>query len=320
MVYLNSSPMKAIQTLAPKASVSFVDGDYPSAAAAAARGADVVIVFATQWMTEGGDAPDLTLPNGQDQTIAAVAAANPNTVVVLETGGPVLMPWLDKVGAVLEAWYPGHRGGEAIANVLFGRVDASGRLPISFPAAESQLPRPAIPGAGLPAETRIDVDYDIEGSDVGYRWYSRRGLKPQFPFGHGLSYTRFAYDGLTVSGGRTLTVSVQVTNTGDRAGVDTPQAYLVSRAGHAQQRLIGFSRIALKPGEGRRVTMTADPRLLADFDTKSNRWKIAAGRYEAAVGRSAGDLVLKGAAQVDGAAFDDRAATVKAAQARRSMP
>ena len=320
MVYLNSSPMKAMQALAPKASVSFVDGDYPSAAAAAAKDADVVIVFATQWMTEGGDAPDLTLPNGQDQTIAAVAAANPNTVVVLETGGPVLMPWLNQVGAVLEAWYPGHRGGEAIANVLFGQVDASGRLPISFPASESQLPRPAIPGAGLPAETRIDVDYDIEGSDVGYRWYARQGLRPLFPFGHGLSYARFAYDGLAVTGGRTLTVSVQVTNTGERAGVDTPQAYLVSRGGRAQQRLIGFAKAALKPGESRRVSMTADPRLLADFDAKSDRWTIASGRYEAAVGRSAGDLVLKGSAEVDAAAFDDRAAAVKGAQARRSTP
>ena len=302
-IYLASSPMKAIQAMAPQASVTFVDSAYPSQAAAAAHDADVVVVFATQWMTEGADAPDLTLPNGQDQTIAAVAAANPNTVVVLETGGPVLMPWLEKVGAVLEAWYPGYKGGDAIARILFGQVDASGRLPVSFPVAESQLPRPALPGAGLAANSRIDVDYDIEGSDVGYRWFTRQGLKPQFPFGHGLSYTRFAYDGLTVTGGRTLTVSLQVTNTGARAGVDTPQAYLVSRGGRAQQRLIGFSRVELKPGESRRVSMTADPRLLADFDAPSGRWRIAGGAYEAAVGRSAGDLVLKGSAKVQGRAF-----------------
>lgn len=284
-----SSPQKAIAAHAPGAEIHYDDGSYPSAAADLARRSDVAVVFVTQWMIEGYDAADLSLPSGQDALVAAVAAANPHTIVVLETGGPVLMPWLDKVGAVIEAWYPGARGGEAIADVLFGQTDPSGRLPITFPADAGQLPRPEIVGAGRPEKAMYDVDY-TEGSDVGYRWFAKKALKPLFPFGYGLSYTRFAYSDLKLEGGKTLTASVTVTNRGEREGVDTPQLYLTAKPGREQQRLLGWAQADLKPGESRRVSMTVDPRLLADWDTAAHGWMIQPGAYEAAIGESAQNL------------------------------
>ncbi len=303
MVFHPSSPLKALQAAMPNAKVSFEDGAYPSAAAAAAKSADVAIVFATQWMIEGADVPDLTLPNGQDQLIEAVAAANPNTIVVLETGGPVLTPWLSKVAAVIEAWYPGERGGQALADILTGKADPSGRLPITFPASEAQLPRPQIPGLGLPAGSSVEVDYDIEGSDVGYRWFARTAAKPLFPFGYGLSYTRFAFSRLEVTGGRTLEVAFDLQNVGDRPGAEAAQVYLTSKAGQKTLRLIGFSKVALQPGETRRVTIQADPRVLADFDPAAHGWRIDKGAYEVVVGRFAGDEALLGAAELKARRF-----------------
>ena len=203
-VHHPSSPLTAIR--ARGAQVNFDAGTDPASAIAAARSADVAIVFATQWTTEGADA-SLVLPDGQDALIAAVAAANPRTIVVLETGGPVFTPWLDKAAAVLEAWYPGQKGGEAIARVLFGEVDAAGRLPVSFPASLEQLPRPKLDGEGSPPEAfgaatppGFTVRYD-EGADVGYRWYEKTHAASRFPFGYGLSYARFRYGALKVSGG-----------------------------------------------------------------------------------------------------------------------
>lgn len=292
-----SSPLAAIRAMAPEAKVRFDDGRYLSSAVAVARQADIVIVFGNQWMGEGEDAPDLSLPNGQDALIAAVAAANPNTVVVLQTGGPVTMPWLDQAGAVVEAWYSGAKGGEAIADVLFGVVDASGRLPMTFPASIEQYPRAVMPGLGLPEKVQFDVVYD-EGSDVGYRRYALTGQEPLFPFGHGLSYTRFDYANLKVAGGDTLTVSFDVTNTGGRDGKDAPQVYLTNAAGKPLQRLIGFEKVALKPGETRRITVAADPRLLGGFDVAGKRWSVKAGDYQVAVGASSADLKLKGAARL----------------------
>ena len=177
-MYMPSSHLKAIRAGAPQAKVTFDDGRYPSAAADLAKTADVAIVFATQWMMEAYDSPDLSLPSGQDELIAAVAAANPNTIVVLETGGPVAMPWLDRVGAVVEAWYPGIRGGEAIADLLLGKVAPSGRLPITFPASIAQTPHPILPGINVPEGQQFDVDY-AEGSDVGYRWFAKTAAKPR---------------------------------------------------------------------------------------------------------------------------------------------
>jgi beta-glucosidase len=298
MVFDPSSPLKAIKARVPGAEVRFIDARYPSAAAALARGADAVVVFATQWMIEGEDAPDLTLPDGQDALIEAVATANPKTIVVLETGGPVLMPWLAKTGAVLEAWYPGARGGEAIADVLFGDVNPSGRLPVTFPASTAQLPRPELPGFGQSEDGRFEVSYDKEGSDVGYRWYARKKLKPLFPFGFGLTYTKFDYANLKVEGGDTLSVSFDVRNSGKVAGRDVPQLYLTDAAGKPRTRLIGWSSVTLAPGGMTRVTLKTDPRLLADFDEAAHGWHVAAGHYQVALGASADDLRLKGAADL----------------------
>jgi len=308
ITYHASSPLKALRKELPGAQISFVDGRDPAAAAAAARAADVAIVFATQWTTEAQDVPDLSLPYNQDALITAVAAAQPNTVAVMETGGPVLMPWLNQVRAVVQAWYPGQRGGEAIAGVLTGRVNPSGRLPITFPAAATQAPRPTPVGldkltsleaqaAANPANASnfqlqsFPVEYR-EGADVGYRWYERQGQKPLFPFGHGLSYTGFAYRNPVVTGGKTLSVSVEVVNTGKRAGSDVPQVY-VARDGQAgPMRLAAFSRVTLAPGETRRVTLTAEPRVIADYETARPGWHIMPGRYRVAVARDAQDRSL----------------------------
>ncbi|MCY1671917.1 glycoside hydrolase family 3 C-terminal domain-containing protein [Novosphingobium sp. SL115] len=290
-----SSPMDAIQALAKDAKVTFRDGRYIADAVEKAKQSEVAIVFATQWQTEGLDVPDLSLPDGQDELIAAVAAANPNTIVVLETGGPVKMPWLNKVAGVVEAWYPGARGGPAIASVLFGDTNPSGRLPLSFPKDESQLPRPKLDGsdwvepdfAGNPTSgsDKLVSDYDIEGSDVGYRWFARKGQKTLFPFGYGLSYTSFESTGLKVKG---FSASFTVKNTGQRAGADVAQVYLVSRNGEAKQRLVGFSRVPLEPGASKPVTVTFDPRVLADW--KDGGWSLPGGEYAFALGKDAENL------------------------------
>lgn len=285
--YNRSAPLAAIRAAAPEAQVRFRDGQYASDAARAAAQADVAIVFATQYQTEGFDVPDLSLPGGQDALIAAVARANANTVVVLQTGGPVLMPWRDEVKAIVEAWYPGARGGEAIADVLFGRVNPSGRLPVTFPQAESQLPRPELPGlasvepsfvgTGAPGQ-KLDVDYDIEGSDIGYRWFARQGLAPRFAFGHGLSYTRFARDELAVSReGDRLTARFTVRNTGERAGADVAQVYLANAAGTPLRRLAGFARVELAPGEAKQVEVPLEWRTIAEW--QDGGWQVAPGDY-----------------------------------------
>jgi beta-glucosidase len=293
--YHRSSPLKAIRAMAPQADVRYRDGRYISEAVAQAKLADVAIVFATQWTTEGMDQADLSLPEGQDALIAAVAAANPNTIVVLETGAPVLMPWLGKTAAVLEAWYPGARGGEAIASVLFGETNPSGHLPITFPASEAQLPRTKVDGFDTlemnfggdapSADAKLPVDYDIEGSDIGYRWNARRGQKALFPFGYGLSYTSFATSGLKLSG---LGANFSVTNSGARAGATVAQLYLVSRNGEAKQRLVGFQRVDLAAGASQQIKLTIDPRLLADW--KDGGWSIAGGQYGFALGSDAEHL------------------------------
>ena len=315
-VYHPSSPLKAIKVkLGKETTVRFNDGRYPSEAAALAKDADVVIVFANQWMMESLDAGDLSLPQGQDALVAAVAEANPNTVVVLQTGGPVLMPWLNKVGAVVEAWYSGVKGGEAIADVLFGDVNPSGRLPITFPASYDQLPNRQIHGFGYvgpsftdPPEVAAEKSKGFDaphpyGSDIGYRWYARKGFAPLFPFGYGLSYTGFKYGDLKVTGGDTITASFDVTNTGAKAGADVPQVYLTARSGAPELRLLGWSRIELAPGETKRVTVTADRRLLADFDVKARKWRIDAGTYDVAVGASATALDAKASAKIKAGAI-----------------
>lgn len=295
IVYHRSSPFAAMAKLAPQATLRFRTGRSVSEAAAAAKAADVVIVFANQWSGEGFDQADLALPEGQDALIAAVAAANPNTIVVLQTGGPVLMPWLDSTAAVVQAWYPGIRGGEAIASVLFGDTNPSGRLPITFPASISHLPRPVLDGfdrlepdfiGRRPAGAApLTTDYDIEGSDLGYRWNARQGHKALFPFGFGLSYSRFATSRLTVKG---LTASFTVTNAGKTKGATVAQLYMTANPNGPQRRLAGFKRVELEPGASQTVTVAIDPRIVAEFG--SNGWDIAPGSYSFALGDNAEQL------------------------------
>ena len=305
ITYHASSPVAALKAALPGARVTYLDGRNLTATRAAAKAADLAIVIATQWTTEADDVPNLRLPDQQDALIAAVATAQPKTVAVLETGGPVLMPWLAQVPAVVQAWYPGQRGGEAIAAILTGRVNPSGRLPITFPANAGQPPRPNPVGldtmSSLEAQAASDpakasefqlksfpIDY-VEGADVGYRWYEKKAQAPLFPFGHGLSYTSFAYRNPVVTGGKSLSVSVEVVNTGRVAGADVPQLYVARDKGSAPMRLAAFQRVQLKPGEARRVTLTAEPRVLADYDTRLPGWRVAGGRYRVAVARDATD-------------------------------
>lgn len=293
MVFHSSPPLAAIRARAPGAQVAFDDGRYPSAAAALARQADVVIVFAHQWMIENEDVPDMSLPQGQDALISAVAKANPHTIVVLETGGAVAMPWISEVAAVAEAWYPGTGGADAIGDVLFGQVNPSGRLPVTFPVAIAQYPRPEIPGWGRPEGEYFDAPHP-EGALVGYRWLDHNNQQPLFAFGFGLSYTRFEYKNIEVSGGRQLRVSFNVANVGERKGADVPQVYLTSVNGSRAVRLIGFRRLEMAPGESKQVQLSVDLRLLAHFDEHADRWQIPAGTYEVAVGSSAVEHTLIG--------------------------
>lgn len=299
---LPSCPLDELRTQLPSATIEFDPGISPGEAALAARRADVAIVFAIRVEGEGFDIPDLSLPWGQDDVIAAVAAANPNTVVVLQTGNPVTMPWLESVKAVVQGWYPGQAGAQALAEVLTGRVNPSGRLPVTFPAGLEQTPRPRLPGAGEPWGAAVTVDY-AEGAEIGYRWFARTGQTPLFAFGHGLSYTRFEYRDLAVNGGDTVTARVTVANVGDRAGADVVQLYLRAAPGEQRLRLLGFERVELEPGATRRVTLAADPRLLARYDAAAGCWRIEAGRHTVAVAASATAAGLAATAELTGRAF-----------------
>jgi len=308
ITYHASSPLLALRKALPDAQVTWVDGRNLNATVDAAKAADLAIVFATQWTTEADDVPNLRLPDHQDALIAAIAAVQPHTVAVMETGGPVLMPWIGQVPAVVQAWYPGQRGGEAIANILTGKVNPSGRLPITFPATAAQPVRPrpvgldrlsaqeiaaaADPGAaaGRPPES-FPVEY-VEGADVGYRWYEKKAMTPLFAFGHGLSYTQFAYRNPVVTGGKTLSVTFDVVNTGARAGADVPQMYVARETGGTPMRLAAFTHVMLKPGETRRVTLTAEPRIVADYDVRLPGWRIDAGRYRVALAHDAADRTM----------------------------
>jgi beta-glucosidase len=286
-----SSPLTALRAHFRQAQISFDIGAYPSAAAAAAKAADVAILFVYQPSTEGDDVPDMSLPFGQDALVEAVTAANPNTIVVLETGNPVRMPWADKAGAIMQAWYAGARGGEAIARVIAGEVNPSGRLPITWPVDESQLPRPVIPGTGAGPGDPVRVDYGIEGAAVGYRWYARKGITPRFWFGYGLSYTKFDVSDIQVTAKKDIIAQATVSNSGAREGQMLLQFFLSARPGDPSRRLLAFQKVALKPGESKRIALSIDPRLLARFDEAKHQWRIDPGRYGIAVGSDASTML-----------------------------
>jgi beta-glucosidase len=312
-VWFPSSPMKAIQAKAVSTKVQFDGGGDPAKAAALAEVSDVAIVFVNQHTSEGRDF-ELTLPDGQDKLIEAVATANPKTIVVLETGGPVNMPWADHVNAILSAWYPGIRGGEAIANLLFGDVNPSGKTVTSFARKEEDWPyakpfgpaeatSPA-PQGGTPAFGRtlppFDVPYTKEGLKVGYKWFDAEDKVPLFPFGHGLSYTTFAYSGLKVVAGKETQVTFTVKNTGGRAGIEIAQVYVSFPAGTQEppKRLVGWEPVELRPGESKTVTVTVPALHVAIFDIAKDDWQVAPGEYKFMVGGSSRILPLSIAAKL----------------------
>jgi beta-glucosidase len=314
-VYHRSAPLKGIEEKAPHAEVQFDAGTDPAAAAALAKKSQVAIVFATQHASEGMDLENLSLPDNQDALIEAVAAANPHTIVVVESGGAVLMPWIDKVAGVVEAWYPGIRGSQAIANLLFGDVNPSGKLPLTFPKSEADLPHPmhlappkpdadhpvpklagapGIIGMAMGIGPFFDVNYD-EGLKVGYKWYDAEKKPVLFPFGFGMSYTSFGYSGLSVTPGESTTVSFTLKNTGKRAGMDTAEVYasLPDAAGEPPNRLVGWTKVELAPGESKQVSVAVSREMLSVFDEASDAWKLTPGEYVIRVGGSSRDLPLQ---------------------------
>jgi beta-glucosidase len=314
-VWFPTSPMKAIAAKAPNAKVEFADGTDMDAAAALAKSADVAIVFGSRWETEGADANSLSLPDNQDALISAVASANPHTIVVLETGNPVSMPWADHVGAILEVWFAGSSGHKALANILFGDVNPSGKLPITFPRSEGDLPHKTIvkppPGTepppgpdhwkrvleGLPA---FQTNYD-EGLKVGYKWYDLEKKPVLFPFGFGLSYTTYSYSNLKVTSGEHVQASFTVKNTGGRTGTEIAEVYaaLPASTGEPPKRLVGWSRLNLAPGESKEVSVDIEPLFLSVFDAGTHTWRRAAGEYTFLVGGSSQDLLLKQAVNIN---------------------
>ena len=316
-VWFPTSPLKALQTKLPNAKLDFDPGTDTKSAANLAKSADLAIVFAYQWLAEDMDVPSLSLPNSQDALIEQVAAANPHTIVVLETGTAVTMPWIDKVAGVVEAWYAGSSGHKALANVLVGDVNPTGKLPLSFPKSEADLPHPDAPK--IPSESQVRagdvadngaptanasahagyaVHYD-EGPEVGYKWYEAQNKKPLFPFGFGLSYTTYAYSALSIdSSARKARFTVK--NTGRRPGTEIAEVYARLPKGSDQgfKRLAGWQRISLAPGQSQTVEVVIDPRVLQTFDETSNGWTLTPGEYAVSVGSASDDTPLSGTLRI----------------------
>jgi beta-glucosidase len=285
-------PLPGLRQRVPGAAVTLDDGSDPARAASLAGTSDVAVVMVGDNEAEGKDRSTLALDGNQDALVAAVAAANPHTVVVVKSGGPVLMPWASSVPAILQAWYPGQQDGAAVAGVLFGDVNPSAKLPITFPAADADTPANTaaqFPGVGGVAEYS-------EGLQVGYRWFDAQGRTPLFPFGYGLSYTTFAFSGLSVRNtGHGATATFTVRNTGKRAGAEVAQLYLgfPAAAGEPPRQLKGFSRVELAPGQARRVTIELDARDFSVWDTGSHAWQPVKGGFTVQVGDSSRSLPLQ---------------------------
>jgi beta-glucosidase len=311
-VWFPTSPLKALRAVLPNAKIEYNSGQDLASAAALAKSADVAIVFAYQWQAEGMDLSTLALPDNQDALIQQIAAANPHTVVVAESGTAVTMPWLDKVAGVVEAWYAGSSGHKALANVLVGQVNPTGKLAITFPKSDSDLPHPVIPplaredkGAGSGAvddrahvESKYAITYD-EGLKVGYKWYEAEHKQPLFPFGFGLSYTTYAYSDLKIdSAARSVRFSVK--NTGIRSGTEIAQVYatLPDAAGEPFKRLAGWERVELGPGESKTVSVQVDPRVLSVFEETKNGWTLIQGSYGILAGPSSGLTPLQGVLEI----------------------
>src|SRR5215469_9614745 len=303
-IWFPTAPLKALRAKLPSTKIEFDPGTDGNSAAGLAKSADLAIVFAYQWTSEDMDLKNLSLPDNQDTLIEQVAAANPHTIVVLETGTAVTMPWIDRVAGVVEAWYAGSAGHRALANVLAGDVNPSGKLAITFPKSEKDLPRPAV--SPVRAEDRgpgnivsnYAVHYD-EGPKVGYKWFEAENKQPLFAFVFGLSYTTYAYSGLSVDSSA-RTVSFTIKNTGTRAGTEIPEVYarLPKGADESFKRLTGWQRVPLAPGESQRVTVAIDPRVLQTFDEANNRWNLASGDYQIFVGGSSDNTPLTGSLSV----------------------
>lgn len=296
----NSAPLAAIAAKAANATVTYYDGTDTRAAVEAASGADVVIMFATQWQGETRDLVSLSLPDptsdpenqryDQNALISAVAAKAKKMVVVLETGTAVVMPWIDNVHSVLEAWYPGSRGGDAIANVLFGSVNPSGKLPMTFPKREQDMPASIVHQVDKDGKTQIPY---TEGRKLGYRWFDSQQIEPLFPFGHGLSYTTFSYSGLAtaVDAQGTVTVSFQIKNTGKLAGREIAQIYaqLPAEADQPPKRLVAWQPVNLNAGESKKFSVKVPRERLANWDVSIKSWRVAQGGYTFLVGTSSRD-------------------------------
>ena len=299
-IYFPSSPLRYIRAKSPHASVQYIDGKDLASAVSLAKASNIAIVFVNQPMREDRDAATLSLPDNQDALVEAVAAANPNTIVVLETGGPVSMPWIQRVKGAVEMWYPGIGGAKALANILFGEVNPSGKLPVTFAKDDSQLPHPIVPGFEPNSSARGDngrhLPFDLnytEGAEVGYKWFEATGKQPLFPFGFGLSYTSYVYSGLTVDDAQ-RTVHFTIHNTGTRKGTEIAEVYvaLPTTAKEGYKRLVAWKRVELAPGESKDVTLAMNPLYLSVFNTDTDSWQLLQGDYKVMAGASSTNTPL----------------------------
>lgn len=306
------SPLEGIRKrVSPGNKVSYADGSDISRATEIARAAKVAIVFANTDETEGGDRPNLELPKGQDDLISAVAATNPNTIVVLDTGGPVLMPWIGKIRGLIEAWYPGEEDGNAIAAILFGDVDPSGKLPLTFPRIATEIPTV---GAEQWPGVNGNSTYS-EKLDVGYRWYEAKNIAPLFPFGFGLSYTTFKLSHLSITPqnvdwtagnpNENIRAELDVANTGKRAGAEVIQIYVEQPAGNGEppRQLRAFTKVDLNSGERKHVILELEKRSFSIYDAAAHAWKFPDGTYRIFAGTSSRDLPLHSEVRISNGAI-----------------